>query len=118
MASFEVAGSSPIHLKASIAMLMAQIRSVSHVRAKGSEIIFSGGIGHHEIATDGWVQLPFPLDALGVIQMAENFFRQMDPKDQPTYPDHDGSNSPGWKVARKGYWGAISVSFKWMEHHK
>jgi hypothetical protein len=113
-ASFEIVGSSPVHLQAAIAMLMARLHKATHMKVAESSIIFSNGIG----AEKDLVKLPIDLDVIGVVQMAENWLRNLESSKLPRKPDHDGSNSKGWKVSKKGYWGDIEVSFHWCEHHK
>jgi hypothetical protein len=112
---FVVCGRSPSHLQAAIAMLMARCSTVSHIKTEGHVLIFSQGYDADE---KDLVKLPFPLDVIGVVQMAENWLRTLPRNQWPGQPDHDGSNSPGWKVSTVGYWDAFQVSFKWIEHHK
>jgi hypothetical protein len=105
---------SPCHLQAALAMLMARCTTVSHVKTEGSVLTFSQSYGD----VNGFVALPFPLDVIGVVQMTESWLRQLPRNQWPGQPDHDGSNSPGWRVSTVGYWDAFQVSFKWIEHHK
>jgi len=112
---FVVCGRSIAHLQAAIAMLMARCIHVSHVKTEGSVLTFSQG---YEDSLNTFTLLPFPLDVIGVIQLTENWLRQLPVQQRPEQPDHDGSNSPGWRVASVGYWDNFQVSFKWIEHHK
>lgn len=110
---FVITGTSTVHLEAAIAMLMASAGKIQYVCTENdTSIIFSW---HQE---KDLIKLPFPLDAIGVIDFAKNWLRQLDKSKLPPEPDHDGSNSHGWRINKIGYWNTFKVSFKWIEHHK
>jgi len=122
---FEVTGTSMMHLHAAIAMLMASTSGTTDAKGVGKMDFFE--IEKHTLSFMFFgkymtpkrcaTPLPFPLDVVGVCQMAEDWLRQL--TDRPPEPDHDGSNSPGWRVTNKeGPWDIINIEFWWAQHHK
>lgn len=122
---FEVTGTSEVHLQAAIAMLMASHAGTTDAKGLGKMDYFEVGkyslsfmfFGQHITPKKGYQQLPFPLDVVGVAQMAQSWLDQL--TDRPSEPDHDGSNSPGWRVASEaGPWDELRIEFWWAQHHK
>jgi hypothetical protein len=112
-APFDVTGNSTEHLEAAIAMAMARFRKVEFARTSASEISFFRYAGR---ANPAPTALPFAFDVIGVIDMAESFLRTQ--VKRPLAPDHDGSNSAGWRVRVMSYGEELRVGFHWLEHHK
>lgn len=122
-AEFDITGRSQIHLEAAIAMFMCKLNKAESILIKEHEIIFNQYPDYKNSYFDdkninAFTKLPFALDAKGVIDFVNNWFRQLDESKLPKQPDHDGSNSPGWRVQSDSYGQNLKVSFWWLEHHK
>ena len=115
-AEFEITGRSQIHFETAIAMFMCKLNIVNNILVEDHSITFTD-----YTMKNGFSKLPFPLDTKGVIDFASNWLRQLQLGSKsklPDEPDHDGSNSYGWKISTTCYDRNLKISFRWLEHHK
>lgn len=97
------------HFVAAVAMCMADHTSfdIFKISEHTIELIW------YDPSKEGF-KLPFTHNAAAVIALTWNWLLSL--KGLPDQPDHDGSNSKGWRV-ESSYEG-LKVSFLWIEYHK
>lgn len=110
----DVAASHPTTLRVVLTLIegISGSRAVSWREIDGKLVFYRSYDPDHDRA------VRLPCDTLGGDMLTPLVVAWLAKRGYPPKPEHDGSNTKGWRVRSFGYDAMFSVEPYWLEHHK